>query len=321
VKTVSLGADLRHAGLHPRALAAWIGADHLPAVGGRLLLGAPAVVTPAAAALALFVGGASVPVARLGPLARLVGALERRELVDVRDDAVAARLAILPVHGGLVACDRRDAEESPELVCWPDDSSYHVASALPQRSFARWLDVGCGSAFAQIVQARRASERAAIDLNPRAVRYAALGAELSELALDVRAGDLADAVDGRFDLLTCNAPIPELTGAELGPMWRSTDEGFVARLFRSAARVVAADALVVVHAAWDALAPIVADLPGERVVVVYTPEHAARHFAIAWWAPGGDARLVAARRAATSERPHLAHDDRLAALAGELPSP
>lgn len=333
----TLGAYFRHAGLHARALAAWIGTSHIPALGARLAFGPPVTITPAAAALALFVGGAQIPVARLGPLARVLGALERRELVAVHDGAVTARVAILPVPGGLVACDRLDADEEPEQVCWPDDSSYHLASALPPRSFARWLDVGCGSAYAQIVHARRARARVAIDLNPRAVRYAALGAALSELPLDVRAGDLAATADGLFDLVTCNAPIPELTVArdfvardssiasageagEPRALWRSTDSDFVARLYRSAGHVAAKDGLVVVHAALDALAPVVADLPGERVIVAYTPSDAARQFAMAWWTPGGDARFVAARRVATRERPHLAYDDRDAALAGDLPA-
>jgi hypothetical protein len=54
------------------------------------------------------------------------------------------------------------------------------------------------------------------------------------------------------------------------------------------------------------------------VVVAYTPDDV-RGFAVAWWRPAGDERLVRARRRLASQHPHLTHEDRAAALSGTLP--
>ena len=99
--------------------------------------------------------------------------------------------------------------------------------------------------------------------------------------------------------------------------WRMTDTSFIERLFVHARSFVTPDGMIVVHAALDALAPVVEELPGHRVVVAYTPE-GVRGFAIAWWRPDGEDRLVRAHRPLTDWRPHLTHEDRLAAMTRTL---
>jgi len=309
--SAALGAALRAAGLHPRALAAWAGTDRLSALEHAER---PAA-TPAAAVLALFVAGADVPAALLARLD--LDALARAGLIDRTGEHVRARRAVLPIGEALVACDRADAPATRELVCWPDDSSYHLARAIPPGRRARWIDLGCGSAFAPLYRPALADAIVAADLNARAVELAALGAALSGLPhIHAVHADLGEGLAGGAELVTCNAPIPAASGE---PMWRATTGDFVARAYEHAARLVAPRGTVVVHAALDALAPVVAALPGERVVVAYTPAGAHREFAVAWWQPGGEARHVAARRALDTARPHLDHADRDAALAGALP--
>jgi len=314
---IGVGELLRHWGLTARTLAAWAGTDRLSALEQKLRFMPVTEPTPVGDALELFVRGSALPIqrARRFDLDRL----HAEHLVEVDRGHVSSRYAVLPLRAGFVVCDRLDVTPDRELVCWPDDSSYHLASALPAaRTFARWLDLGCGSAFAQLAHPERARELVAIDLNPRAVLYADRGAWLSGVSIDTRKGDLADAIDdGRFDLVTCNAPIPE-PSEELRPIWRATDLDFVPRVFHQAERVLADDGLVVVHAALDAVAPLVADLRGERTLVCYTPREAPRQFAVAWWAPGGSDRHVAARRVLSREHPHVTHDDRVAALDGSL---
>jgi hypothetical protein len=93
---------------------------------------------------------------------------------------------------------------------------------------------------------------------------------------------------------------------------------FMERLFADAAALLAPAGQVVVHAALDALEPVVASLPGERVVVAYTPDDV-RGFAVAWWRPDGGERLTRARRLLAGPHPHVTHEDRAAALSGALP--
>jgi SAM-dependent methyltransferase len=335
-----LGGRLRKAGLVPRALEAWAGTARLAALPARLerrsredqndggerealdaMRGAPA--TPAAALFELLVGGQDVEAAQLGASASLVDALLSHALVELvgRDrPRLRARVAIAPLSRGYVVCDRLDATLERELVCWPDDSSHHLAAAIPPGRRADWLDLGCGSAIAPIARPELAERIAGIDINPRAVRYAQLGAALSSIAhFTAACGAVGDPV-APAELVTCNAPIPDddlpaISGPEV---WRRADPGFFDQLWRALPRAVRPGGLIVVHAADDALIPALRDAPGERVVVRYTPE-GAPGFAIAWWKPDRPDRFVAARRALTPDRPHLESRDRDDALSDSLP--
>lgn len=236
--------------------------------------------------------------------------LEQYDLVR-GDVAVRAQVAIVPVGEAWIVCDRLDDSEDHHRVWWPDDSSYHLMMAVPPGRVSSWLDIGCGSGFAPLVRPNAAERVLGTDLNPRAVSYARLGAVLSSIAsVQFHEADLATGIDDTFQLVTCNAPIP---GPTRGPLWSTTSGDFVARLFEHAARVVAVNGLVIVHAAADAIHPIVATLPGERVVVAYTPTQHPREFAVVWWCPSADPRLVVRRRELTVERPHVDDGDYLAA--------
>ena len=304
---MTLGDQLRAAGLTPRALAAWAGTDRLAALPARLPGLVLREITPSSAALALFVAGAIVRRDRLRlPLGEL------GDLIEPDGAFVRARVAILPLGPSLMVCDRLEATDATELVCWPDDSSHHLASALPAGRRARWLDLGCGSAFAPLARPELAAAIIGLDVNPRAVDFARLGAQLSGVAhLAIAAGDLATAT-GPAELVTCNAPIPEAADRAV---WRHADDDFFARLWRTA-RATAAD-LVVIHATSRALRAL-AELPGERVTVLYTGAGDPEGFGIAWWRPDAEACLVRARRALSDDLPHLTSADRDAAIAGEL---
>jgi SAM-dependent methyltransferase len=205
-------------------------------------------------------------------------------------------------------------------VCWPDDSSHHLATAIPPGRRASWHDLGCGSAFAPLARPELAHRIAGIDINPRAVHHARLGAALSGLSqLTVSLGDIGDRHEPA-DLVTCNAPMPDPPGGHdrlrtaLPEVWRRADPDFFTRLWPALARAVRPGGMAVVHAATAAILPALADAPGERVVVSYTPE-GVPGFAVAWWRPDAPPRLATARRALTPERPHLDPRDRDDALA------
>jgi hypothetical protein len=285
-----------------RGLAAWCGTDRLSALAGPARRASDRELTPAAAPFALFVGGREVPRKLLRALD--LELLASHGLVEIGGDQVRATLALLPLADGLLACDRLDAPEQHELVCWPDDSSYHLAGSLPDIRLP-WLDLATGSGFALL--ARRGYGRG-IDINARAVRYAELTSDLSDEYFEASCRDLASLDPDRSSLISCNAPIPDADPYR--PLWRSTTADFFEHLYRFVAASLLPGGLAVIHATEAALAPL-ADLPGERVVVAYTPEPG---FAVAWWQPDGKERYVTARRSLTPDHPHLTYADRAAVL-------
>jgi len=322
----ALGAVLRGAGLTTRALAAWAGRARIAALPAHLDALAARPATPADAMLALFVAGAELAPDRLRVPAGVIDALAAHGLIERAGDRVRACVAILPLGAALLVCDRRDAPVERDRVSWPDDSSHHLATALPPGRRARWLDLACGSAYAPLDRPALATQIAAVDLNPRAVHHAQLGAQLSGVAhLTATAGDIA-APQPPADLVTCNAPIPPDPGPDRAALpgapelWRHAEPGFFDRLWPALQRAAHPAGLIVVHAARDALVAGLHGAPGERVIVSYTPD-GVRAFSVAWWRPDAPARFVTAQRALTVDRPHLDPADRDAALASDAPGP
>ncbi len=282
----AMGAQLRAAGLTPRALAAWAGTDRVSALPARLAEVGARPVTPASAALGAYVAGA-------------VNAAGERP-----------GYAVLPLGPSLLVCDHADAPASERRVAWPDDSSYHLALALPAGRRARWLDLGCGSGFAPLLRPDLAAAIDAVDLNPRAVAWTWLGARLSGIAhIAAWEADLAAAPGGPYELITCNAPIPGAPDVEL---WRRADPGLFGRLWTAALGRIAPAGWIVVHGALAELeaAPAI----GTRVVVAYTPEDAPAAFGVLWWRPDAADRAVVRRRVLDVARPHVSAQDYLDAV-------
>jgi HemK-related putative methylase len=108
-------------------------------------------------------------------------------------------------------------------------------SSLVQRDW-EVLDMGTGSGVCAVFAAKHAQRVVAVDINPAAVRCAAINAHLNHLEhkIEVRLGDLFAAVaEQRFDLILFNPPF--LRGAprdDRDRAWRSSDiaERFAAGL-------------------------------------------------------------------------------------------
>jgi SAM-dependent methyltransferase len=320
-----IGARLRDAGLTARALEAWAGTARIAALPARLaaMTSRRRPQTPAGAILSLFVAGDDVAPDLLTPgprgpaaLAALIDELVAHGLVDRAGDRLRARLAIVPLGRSLLVCDRIDAPGERDRVCWPDDSSHHLATAIPPGRRASWLDLGCGSAFAPLARPELAARIVGLDINERAVRHAELGAALSGIAqLVASLGDLGAAHEPA-ELVTCNPPIPDpVDGALAGhaEVWRRAQPGLFDRLWPALRRSVLPGGMIVVHGASDAVVPALAAAAGERVVVTYTPDEV-RGFAVAWWRPDAPDRFVATARALTPDRPHVDPSDRERAL-------
>ncbi|CAN5363271.1 class I SAM-dependent methyltransferase [soil metagenome] len=76
----------------------------------------------------------------------------------------------------------------------------------------RIIDIGCGSGAGGIVAARCMSDHGASisltmnDINPDALRYAAINAQHAGIPVTLALGDTFTAVDGEFDLVLSNPP-------------------------------------------------------------------------------------------------------------------
>lgn len=295
----ALGTQLRAAGLTARALDGWATA-RLAALPRWLAERTATSATPAASLLALLVAGDTVPRARLRAP---IDALLEAELIEADGDALRARVAILPLGSAFLVCDRLDAPIARDRVSWPDDSSYHLATAIPAGRRPRWLDLACGSAFAPLARPALADAIHCVDLNPRAISHATLGAALSAVPHLTCAVDDIGAVQPPADLVTCNAPIP--AHDPISPeLWRRAEPGFFDRLWPALARAAAPNGLVVIHAAYDALVTGLTDAAGDRTITRYTPDEA-RGFGVAWWRPDAPSRLTLTQRRLTADRPHV----------------
>jgi SAM-dependent methyltransferase len=272
-----LADALGAAGLtEPRAIAAYGGATGAHAA--RLATSAaPLPITAASATLELLVAGRSIAMAaaeRSLPVAALAGA----GLIEIDGAAVTPRARVIPHRDRLLVCGHR---------ALPDDSSFHLLGALPRRC-RRWLDVGTGCGFAPLIAARLGDRRVAADIDAAAIELARIGALLCrQPGLELEVSDLFDAIDGRFDLISFNAPLPP-------------PDGLLERFWAGAARVLEPGGEVVAHA--RGVPPAVG---GELVIARYTPAASPESFAVSRWRPGAPAARREVAIELSVERPHV----------------
>jgi methylase of polypeptide subunit release factors len=112
-------------------------------------------------------------------------------------------------RGAIVCCDHARARAVPiEPVYSPGNDSTALVDASLDLEGGRALDLCTGSGIQAVVAGRHAQEVVAVDINPRAARFAAMSLALNAVhRATVRLGDLYDAVAGEtFDLITANPP-------------------------------------------------------------------------------------------------------------------
>jgi SAM-dependent methyltransferase len=229
------------------------------------------------------------------------------KLLAKHEGLIYAPVSVLPLRDSLIVCDRLDTPDSRERVSWPDDSSYHLLGAIPAKPRRKkWVDIGCGSGFAQLALPNLADEMVGIDVNPRAAQHARQGGLLSGVdRMDARVQDVNGfALKGQMaDLITCNAPLPD---AATQAVWRRADPGFFQALWLTIHDNLQHGGMAIIHCARQL---IPADLPGERVIVAYAPD-----MAVVWWVPTAPELFAMLDRPLTKERPHIDADDREDAL-------
>lgn len=138
-----------------------------------------------------------------------VEALLEAGLVVERGGRVAPLLQLTPWRGLLVPHDPDPAGELwPEHVSGPTPAAETLAQLIVGGAIDGALDLGTGSGLLALLLGRRARSVVATDVNPAALRYAAIGAALNdEPHIDVREGSLFDPVgDARYDRILSNPP-------------------------------------------------------------------------------------------------------------------
>jgi methylase of polypeptide subunit release factors len=144
--------------------------------------------------------------AALAPLE--LDALEQAGLID-RTGSQARALARLDVHDGLLlASDRDDCSLRPDHVVPVGPATRTVVQLTVRRPAGSALDLGAGSGTHALLAARHCERVVGTDLNPRALRFAALNSALNGAGnVEWRAGDLFAPVRGEtFDLIVANPP-------------------------------------------------------------------------------------------------------------------
>ena len=225
----------------------------VPAVRSRLDRG-----SPLAALIELFLLGLSIApddaAAALSPLP--LDALARAGIIEHGDGTVRATIRVLPYEDLLVACNRDpdlDGRLERDHVGGIHASSVLLARITPRRRVERALDVGCGCGFQALLLARHARSVVATDVNPRALEFGALNAELNGLDnISWREGDgLAPVRGERFDLVVSNppyviAPRPQFTFRE-SP---APEDTFCQRLVGEVPSVLGEDGVACLLASW-----------------------------------------------------------------------
>ena len=188
----------------------------------------------------------------------LIGALTADGLLEEVAGLVAATVDVRPygadeasgaqVDGWVVAdhvpgLDGQVSRTRPDFVLSASPASATLTQMTIRRPIARALDLGTGCGVQSLHLATHADHVVATDLNPRALRLAALTLGLNGVQdrVELRHGSLYEPVAGeRFDLIVSNPPYvmspPQPAGDRL--TYREghhTADGLVAELVRGAA--------------------------------------------------------------------------------------
>ncbi|HDZ35981.1 MAG TPA: methyltransferase domain-containing protein [Thermococcus sp.] len=89
----------------------------------------------------------------------------------------------------------------------PAEDTFLLAENLAVRKGDTALDVGTGTGLIALLMARKASFVLGVDINPLAVELAGENALLNGIKnVEFRVSDLFERVEGKFDVITFNAP-------------------------------------------------------------------------------------------------------------------
>jgi SAM-dependent methyltransferase len=131
-----------------------------------------------------------------------LGVLERRA------GAVKALVEIVPTESLLITCDAFQKElAQTDHVLGVSPPARVLAWLTIREPVERALDLGTGNGYHALFAASHADHVTAVDINPRALRFAQFNALLNGADIDFREGNLFEPVAGEtFDLIVSNPP-------------------------------------------------------------------------------------------------------------------
>jgi methylase of polypeptide subunit release factors len=142
--------------------------------------------------------------------ARICGLLRAADALDATGALLKSRLRVATLNGRLYLHSAFPTLASDAVFFGPD--TYRFARALlnqlPQRSYDRAVDLGCGSGAGglAVAAARPISELWLTDINPAALVLASVNARHQGWAARCAASDLLRDLPGEFDLIIANPP-------------------------------------------------------------------------------------------------------------------
>jgi SAM-dependent methyltransferase len=210
----------------------------------------------------LFLMGVDLPIGEAEPALAPVPLenLAAAGLIECDREVVKARIRVLPYEDLLVACDRDpdlDGRLERDHVGGIHPSTALLALLTPRLPVDRALDIGCGCGFQALLLARHAGAVVATDVNPRAIEFGRLNAQLNGIDnISWRLGDGQEPIAGeRFDLVVSNPPFV------IAPRARFTfresplpGDSFSEQLVREVPEVLTANGVACLLASW-AVAP------------------------------------------------------------------
>jgi SAM-dependent methyltransferase len=138
------------------------------------------------------------------------GTLERDGVLEQVDDgSLRATLKLVPHGDLLIASDRDDdGPTGSDWVAGMHPPSVTLAKLTVRTRVERALDVATGNGIQALLASRHVDAVVATDVNPRALTFAELNADLNGVSnIELREGSYFDPAEGEsFDLVTCNPP-------------------------------------------------------------------------------------------------------------------
>lgn len=129
------------------------------------------------------------------------------------DGRYRARLRVSSLAGRLYLHSAFPTVQADTIFFGPD--TYRFATFIeqelrnePARGGSRILDVGCGSGAGGLLAADRTESPRIVmnDINPRALRFAAVNAAAADHEIEPALGDALASSEGDYDLIVCNPP-------------------------------------------------------------------------------------------------------------------
>ncbi|WP_055074456.1 carbamoyltransferase C-terminal domain-containing protein [Pseudanabaena sp. 'Roaring Creek'] len=153
----------------------------------------------------------------------LFAILKELGLLIPRNDRWASRIDLFCIEGLYLATDHRymlldEDKISENPVMYIGSDSAGLVYTAPQYAAEQVLDLCSGSGIQGLVASRYARQVTAIDINPRAIRFARFNAQLNGIDnISFHEGSLYEPVRGRrFDTILANPPFVPSPNKNLG---------------------------------------------------------------------------------------------------------